>query len=113
MNAALAKEGIQASDTEVYSPKRVTGMAELMGLIPGMALDLPTNDCDGKPWDFNVTEKRERAMEMIRSKRALLLIGSPMCSAFSQLQGINFSKMSAENVKEVQEHGRRHLWSSA
>jgi len=35
-------------------------MAELMGLVPGMALDLTSNDCDGKPWDFNVAEKRER-----------------------------------------------------
>jgi len=63
MNAALAKEGIEASVTEIYSPKRVTGMAELMGLVPGMALDLTSNDCDGKPWDFNVAEKRERERE--------------------------------------------------
>ena len=33
MNAALAKEGLEHSIIEVYSPKRVTGMAELMGLV--------------------------------------------------------------------------------
>jgi hypothetical protein len=84
-------------------------MAELMGLIPGMALDLTTNDHDGKPWDFNIAEKRERAMSLVKSKKALLIIGSPMCSAFSQLQNINFSKMSPEQVKQVQDYGRKHL----
>ena len=45
MNTALAKEGM--SVIEAYSPKRVTAMGELMGLIPGMALDLTETDSDG------------------------------------------------------------------
>ena len=89
--------------------KRVTAMGELMGLIPGMALDLTENDCDGEPWDFNIEAKRQHAMEMVKSKKALLLIGSPMCSAFSQLQHINFSKMSAADVSKVKEYGRKHF----
>ena len=32
-----------------------------------------------------------------------------MCAAFSQLQNINFSKMSPEDVMQVKEYGRRHL----
>ena len=62
---------------KVYSPKRVTGMGELMGLIPGMALDLTTDDVDGQPWDFNDPQKRTRAM-VVRDKKALLIVGSPM-----------------------------------
>ena len=69
-------------------------MGEIMGLIPGMSLDLTENDTDGQPWDFNKEEKREKAMRLVKSKKALLLIGSPMCAAFSQLQNINFSRMS-------------------
>ena len=80
-----------------------------MGLMPGMALDLTENDCDGKPWDFNVEEKRQRAMELVKSKKALLVIGSPMCSAFSQIQNINFSKMTADDVIKVKAYGTRHL----
>ena len=109
MNTALAKEGIEHSIIEAYSPKRVTGMAELMGLVPGMALDFTTDDHDGKPWDFNIEEKRERAMSLVKSKKALLIIGSPMCSAFSQLQNLNFCKMSKDDIKAVQDYGRKHL----
>ncbi len=69
------------STIEIYSPKSVTGIGESMGLISGMALDLTANDVDGLPWDFNNPAKRERARELAKSKRALLLIGSPMCSA--------------------------------
>ena len=48
----MAKEGFGNSIVELYSPKRVTGMADMMNLMPGIALDLSTNDTDGKPWDF-------------------------------------------------------------
>ena len=76
MNDALAKEGFEHGIIEMYSPKRVNAMAELMGVIPGMSLDLTGNDIDGKPWDFNNPEKRERAERMVREKRELLLLGS-------------------------------------
>ena len=109
MNAALAKEGFEYSIIEAYSPKRVTGMGELMGLIPGMSLDLTENDVDGQPWDFNIADKRERAMRLVKSKKALLLIGSPMCAAFSQLQNINFGRMSPIDVERVKKHGTKHL----
>ena len=32
-----------------------------------------------------------------------------MCSAFSQMNNINFSRMSKEDVEDVVAHGRRHL----
>lgn len=56
MNEALSKEGIGAAVHEIYSPKRVNAIAELMDIVPGMSLDLTTNDIDGKPWDFNIEE---------------------------------------------------------
>ena len=84
-------------------------LSELMGLIPGMALGLTVNDVDGAPWDFNVEEKRNKAKQMVYEKRALLLIGGPMCSAFSQLQSINFSRMNNEDVDKIIEYGARHL----
>ena len=72
-------------------------------------MDLTENDVDGKPWDFNVKEKRDKARKLIQRKQALLVIGSPMCSAFSQLQGINYAKMNAEDVRKVIEYGTKHL----
>ena len=84
-----------------YSPKMANAVAELVDIIPGMSFDLTTNDVDGKPWDFNIEEKQAKAEKIIKEKRALLLIGSPMCSAFSQIQNLHFSKMSSEGVKKV------------
>ena len=45
---------------EMYSPERVTTVAQRMGLRGGLALDLTTNDPDdGMPCDFDVKEKRD------------------------------------------------------
>ena len=44
------QQQVQAHATEAYSPVRVTGMAEKMGLIPGLAMDLTTRDEHGNPF---------------------------------------------------------------
>jgi len=108
MNEALMKGNLTGIH-EIYSPKRVNAMAELMGLIPGMSLDLTNNDIDAKPWDFNIEEKRGRAERLVREKKALLLIGSPMCSAFSQIQNLNFARMTPAEVDQVVKYGTKHL----
>ena len=108
MNEILAQE-VKVMLHEVYSPPRVNQMAERLGLIPGLSLDLTVNDTDGQPWDFNVKEKRDKAEALIKNKQALLLIGSPMCTAFSSLQKMNFARMTKEQVDKVIEYGTRHL----
>ena len=96
--------------TEIYSPPRVTVWADKMRLAPGLAFDLTQSDPeDGKPWDFNDPRKAAKARRWIEMNKPLLLIGSPMCAAFSQLNNINFSRMSPEDVQKVIEHGTRHL----
>ena len=109
MNLALSKEGFDHSIIEVYSAKRVNAMGDLFGLAPGMSFDLTENDTDGQPWDFNVQAKRDKAEQLVSDKKALLLIGSPMCSAFSQIQGLNFSKMDPVTVQKIIAYGTRHL----
>ena len=107
MEQAICSEGIHSHVTEVYSPPRVTSMAQKLGLIPGMALDLTTtDDDDGKPWDFNDEKKRRKAKKLVREQRCLV---SPMCTAFSQLQNTSFAKMKEEDIKEVKEYGLKHL----
>ena len=46
------QQAVQAHVSEAYSPVRVTGMADKMGLIPGLAMELTTCDAPGNPWDF-------------------------------------------------------------
>ena len=90
-------KAVKAHVNELYSPPRVNSMVERMGLIPGMSLDLTTNDPeDNLPWDFNRKDKRDKAEAMVKAKSSLLLVVSPMCAAFSRLQRSIFPKMSAE-----------------
>ena len=83
--------------SEIYSPPRVT--AEILKsksefLTPGLAFDITVNDPDdGQPWDFNVRAKREKAREILRKQQPYLLIGSPMCTAFSSWQHLNNARM--------------------
>ena len=58
-------------------------------MIPGFALDLATADTDGRQWDFDDKVMRDRAMGRVKTERPMLLVGSPMCTAFSTWQRIN------------------------
>ena len=91
---------VHAHVHELYSPPRVNSMVERMRLVPGLSLDLTTVDPeDNCPWDFNVQAKRDKAERLIKGKRAVLLVVSPMCAAFSRLQNLNFPKMEPTRVK--------------
>ena len=110
MEEAIKQDGIDFHVSEIYSPPRITSMARKMGLIPGMALDLSTTDPDDdKPWDFNNPAKRRKAKRLVKTRRALLLVVSPMCAAFSQLQTLNWGRMTEEQIQEVKAYGLKHL----
>ena len=87
-------KALRAVVSEVYSPPRVTAATKLLPelkLIPGFALDLTTADVDGRSWDFDDKEMRDRALAKVRSEKPMLLIGSPMCTAFSTGRGSTIS----------------------
>ena len=58
-------------------------------LQPRLALDITVNDDTGQPYDFSVTLQQERAEALIDELQPVLLIRSPMCTAFSAIQAIN------------------------
>ena len=100
LTAVWEKLGEPKADiSEIYSPPRVTKRAQEMGMRPGMAFDLTVNDENGVPWDFAKKERREAARERLRKERPWLLVGSPMCTAFSLLQNLNYAKMDPKDVK--------------
>ena len=78
------KQAVRRIVSELYSPPRVTAMLRRMtdhGLMPGLALDLTTNDPDdGSPWNFDLPAKREKALKLLRTQKPLFVIGSPMCT---------------------------------
>ena len=78
--------------SELYSPPLVSAAARLMPqyqCIPGFALDLTTTDPEGKPWDFDDAAQRKQAWQKIESEEPMLIIGTPMCTAFSAWQRIH------------------------
>ena len=87
------RRALRAVVSEIYSPPRVTAAASKLlpelRVHPGFALDLTTSDHDGQPWDFDRPEMRERALHKVRTEKPLLLVGSPMCTAFSTWQRVN------------------------
>ena len=67
---------------EVFSPPRVGKEATKFGMKPGDAMDLTTG------WDFNLASHRAKAEAYVDKEKPLVLIGSPPCVAFSQLQSL-------------------------
>ena len=61
--------------------------------MAGFAFDIMVLDPDdGQPWDLSVKAKRDKARAMIREQRPFMLIGSPMCTAFSTWQRLNAAR---------------------
>ena len=52
---------------------------------------------------------RAKAKKIVKSKSALLLIVSPMCSAFSKLQTFNVKRLGPDKIKEMLDYGMKHL----
>ena len=64
--------------SEIHSPPRVSAMAEKMGLVPGVALDLTTVDPDDNvPCDFNNIQKRNKARIMIIDEKGTVANRQP------------------------------------
>ena len=85
---------------EVFSPPRVGPEATKFGLKAGDAMDLTTG------WDFTRDEDCHRAEEYIDREQPLVLIGSPPCVAFSQLQSLipdsdNKARQLADGIKHM------------
>ena len=85
---------------EVFSPPRVTAEAARFGMSAGDAMDLTTG------WDFNIPEHRQKAEQYVDQEKPLVLIGSPPCVAFSQLQSLI---PESENKARKLEEGIRHM----
>ena len=97
----------------MYSPPRATKAARMLtklGITPGFAMDITTNDEDGRPWDFDIQEQKDKAEGKVLSTCPDLLIGSPTCKDFSPWQRLNEAKSTEpERYAENKESSRRHL----
>ncbi len=96
--------------SEIYSRPRVTAYVARLGLSPGFALDLTVIDPDdGQPWDFDNPEKRAKALRKVQREKPMLLIGSPMCTAFSLLQALSKNKGDGQKKKQLFARALKHI----
>ena len=77
--------------------------------IPGFALALTTVDEAGNPWDFDEPAQRQQAWEKNRAEEPLLVIGTPMCTAFSAWQRNNNMKRDPDIVSRERVRAMVHL----
>ena len=106
------RQQLKAIVSEIYSPPRVTAAIKLLpefNLIPGFAFDITTMDENGRPWDFNDPIQRARARERVLREKPMLLIGSPMCTAFSAWQELNKHKRDPETLQKEWNRAMVHL----
>ena len=87
--------------SELSGPGRVTSRASAFDLMQGMAMDLRTG------FDFNMEQDRVRARAIIDEEKPWLIVGSPMCAAFSPLMALN---PKTDKVKHAMVQGVKHLF---
>ena len=95
-----------ADITEVFSPPRIAEAAKEFGLIPGESMDLATG------WDFSKAADRRRAIEQIKTQKPFVIVGSPPCTLFSILQGLNKHRLGKKWEEEFEERKKgaiRHV----
>ena len=103
---------IKAMVAEIYSPPRVTNCAKLLPgyrVIPGFALDLTTTNSRGEAWDFDDLAKREEALQLVPKEQPMLLVLSPMCTAFSRWQSLTLTR----GEKSWSSKSSRRPWSTS
>ena len=98
---------LKAIITEVYSPPRVGAAARLFpgyNCAPGMAFDLTVADEHGRLWDFDDEERQNEAWRRIKKEKPTVLIGTPMCTAFSRWH--NLSRNKVDPVQRAKDYAK-------
>jgi hypothetical protein len=89
---------------EFYSPPRVVPVATRRGLRGNLSLDLLSG------WDFKSPDLRDLSLRLLTVLTIYVLILSPPCTIFSELQRLwNFKKMTAETIKLKWDEGMLYL----
>ena len=88
---------------ELYSVPRVREAASRHSLTGGWSLDLLTG------WDFACPAARKAARTLLDRTKPKLLIGSPVCTFFSNLMRMNWARMKPEEAEKCYTQALAHL----
>ena len=83
--------------TEVYSPALFTERSMQLGLGT-VAADLETG------WNLETTSRRDKCSNELRSARPKVLIASPPCPSFLELQNLNAGSSGLTESQEKESH---------
>ena len=114
-NAAKWFRQLGPDVVELYSPPRVVQEAGLRSyggrrLRPGWSLDLTVDDPEtGKPWDLSDGKVRTKVMKLINEGKPYMIIMSPICTAFSQIQAINKQRRDPKIVRQELDDAKDHI----
>ena len=72
-------------------------------------MDLTVADHDGRRWDFDEKEMRDRARKKVIEERPMLVVGSSMSTAFSAWQRINNKIRCPVTVAAELKRAKEHL----
>ena len=61
------------------------------------------------PWDLSCPKTQDKVRRMVRETQPFCIVGSPPCTPFSQLQGLNNFKRDPATVKRELEAGKKHI----
>ena len=116
MREALAMYRREGADVvELYSQPRIAQESALRRyggttLRAGWSLDLTMrNPSTGKPWDLSDKDTQKEVMKLVVESKPFVLIGSPPCTAFSQLQGLNNFKRDPDVVRKELAEACAHI----
>jgi hypothetical protein len=89
--AGLTEEAARRVVTELFSQPRVTQrLHEAPGPFEaGSSFDLVVDQRTGESWNFLEASHRRRCWARLRAEDPWVVIGSPPCTAFSLLNGLN------------------------
>ena len=95
-------KGMRGADvTEIYSPLRIAAACLEAGLVGGSSFDLRTG------WDLSNPHHQKMVLQTIMKESPKLLIGSPPCTLFSNLQNLNLAVQSEQWKHEFYERRRK------
>eukprot|EP00959_Pyramimonas_sp_CCMP1952_P067366 1406023-Pyramimonas_sp.AAC.1 len=94
--------------TELFGTGKFTSRAESFGLNPGRASDLRLKGENGAQWGPSDPGRQRMCEAIIDEEKPCLLIGSPMCPAFSAIVNLNKDR-DPEACKQKVVEGIQHL----
>ena len=109
VKGVVPRGGFRVDVAEVYSPPRMTDMAQKLSMRPGSVIDLRATDEDGRPYDLSRPEVRARVIKKIREEKPWLVVLSAPCTEFSTLQAWNVSKRDPIEAKKKLDEAIDHV----